>query len=91
MSTVSQDVSDEMMAGISSIDRSNDQLEDLLSGLREENFFRLYSVDMLASCEYIPQELFECYSESCEIYPIDEEEVSFKLQQQKEDNFCTKY
>ncbi len=27
---------------------------------------------MLASCEYIPQELFECYSETCEIYPVDE-------------------
>jgi len=32
-------------------------------------------VDMLASCEYMPQELFECYSETCEIYPVDEEEV----------------
>jgi len=30
---------------------------------------------MLGSCEYMPQELFECYSETCEIYPIDEEEV----------------
>ena len=27
---------------------------------------------MLASCEYIPQELFECYSQTCEIYPVDE-------------------
>jgi len=32
-------------------------------------------VDMLGSCEYIPQELFECYSETCEIYPIDEEDI----------------
>jgi len=30
---------------------------------------------MLASCEYIPQELFECYTESCEIYPVDDDEV----------------
>lgn len=30
---------------------------------------------MLASCEYVPQELFECYTESCEIYPVDDEEV----------------
>ena len=30
---------------------------------------------MLASCEYLPQELGECVSESCEVYPIDEEEV----------------
>jgi len=25
----------------------------------------------------MPQELFECYTESCEIYPEDEAEVSF--------------
>lgn len=78
LSTVSNDVSDEMMKGISSIDASNDRLEGMLTSLREENFFRLYSVDILASCEYLPQELFECYSESCEIYPIDEDEVSFR-------------
>jgi len=30
---------------------------------------------MLASCGYLPQELFECYTESCEIYPVDDEEV----------------
>lgn len=30
---------------------------------------------MLGSCEYMPQELFECYSQSCEIYPVDEDEV----------------
>jgi len=75
LSTVSNDVSDEMMKGISSIDASNDRLEGMLTSLREENFFRLYSVDILASCEYLPQELFECYSESCEIYPIDEDEI----------------
>ncbi|GMH75843.1 hypothetical protein TL16_g06889, partial [Triparma laevis f. inornata] len=37
--------------------------------------FRLYSIDMLASCEYLPQELTECVSESCEVYPIDEDSV----------------
>ena len=42
-------------------------------------FFRLYSVDILASCEYMPQELFECYSESCEIYPVDDDEVGYML------------
>jgi hypothetical protein len=30
---------------------------------------------MLASCEYLPQELFECYTESCEIYPADDGDV----------------
>ena len=47
--------------------------------MREEPFFRLFSVDMLASCEYLPQELFECYSETCEIYPIDDDDVSDEL------------
>lgn len=75
--TVSEDASEEMMVGITSIDKTNDELEVMLSNLREEKFFRLYSVDILGSCEYLPQELFECYSESCEIYPVDEDEVSY--------------
>ena len=47
-------------------------LTDLLS---EEAEYRLYSVDMLASCEYLPQELSECVSESCEVYPVDDSSV----------------
>ena len=31
----------------------------------------LYSVDLLASCEYLPLELEECSSSTCEIYPLD--------------------
>jgi len=65
----------ELLPGIASIESMNDGMEEMLSHMREQPFFRLYSVDMLASCEYFPQELFECYSETCEIYPIDEEEV----------------
>jgi hypothetical protein len=51
---------------------------DLLAKLvpvRDLSYFRLFSVDMLASCEYLPQELFECYSQTCEIYPVDDELV----------------
>jgi len=65
----------ELEAGITAIQNSNKNLLAMLENLREKPFFRLYSIDILASCEYMPQELFECYSESCEIYPVEEEEV----------------
>lgn len=65
----------DFVPSIEAVDRMNPELEGLLMDLRQGNYFRLYSVDMLGSCEYIPQELFECYSESCEIYPVDEDEV----------------
>jgi len=65
----------DLLGGIEAIDSQNHALFEKLDKLREQSFFRLYSVDMLASCEYIPQELTECYSETCEIYPVDEEEV----------------
>jgi hypothetical protein len=67
---------EELLPGIAAIDAANDNLFDKLDMLRDKPYFRLYSVDILASCEYLPQELFECYSQSCEIYPVDEEEVS---------------
>mmetsp|Transcript_33835 Transcript_33835/g.49741 ORF Transcript_33835/g.49741 Transcript_33835/m.49741 type:complete len:423 (-) Transcript_33835:168-1436(-) len=65
----------DLVPGIDAVDSLNGELEHMLDDLREEDFFSLYSVDMLGSCEYIPQELFECYSESCEIYPVDDDEV----------------
>ena len=61
--------------GIELIDAQNDELYNMLQELREEPYFKLYSVDMLGSCEYMPQQLFECSSETCEIYPVDDEEV----------------
>jgi len=61
--------------GISAIDKAMPTLSPLLAELRSLPYFRLYSCDMLASCEYLPQELFECYTESCEIYPVDDDEV----------------
>lgn len=74
MTTISNNP--ELQPGIDAIDAANPFLHETLSHLRYDSYFRLYSVDILASCEYIPQELFECYSETCEIYPVDEDEVS---------------
>lgn len=67
---------EDLKPGIAAIDGANEQLMQQLNELRQVQNFRLYSVDILASCEYMPQELFECYSETCEIYPVDEDEVS---------------
>lgn len=64
-----------LSSGILAIDKAMPTLSPLLSELRSLPYFRLYSCDMLASCEYLPQELFECYTESCEIYPVDDDEV----------------
>lgn len=66
---------EELLPGIAAIDKANDELFAKLESLRENPYFRFYSVDILASCEYMPQELVECYTEACEIYPSDEDEV----------------
>ena len=63
------------MPGIAAIDARNDEILTKLEKLRTSPYFRFFSVDILASCEYIPQELVECYTESCEIYPADEDKV----------------
>ncbi len=78
MSTAASAVSTntELLPGIDAIMEQNEELWEMLDELRDKPYLRLYSIDMLASCEYMPQELFECYSETCEIYPVDEEEVS---------------
>ena len=65
----------DLLPGISTIDDYNNAILQQLHSLRQTPYFRLYSVDILGSCEYMPQELFECYSETCEIYPIDDDEV----------------
>jgi Endoplasmic Reticulum Oxidoreductin 1 (ERO1) len=64
-----------LMPGIAAIDARNDEILSKLEKLRTSPYFRFFSVDILASCEYIPQELVECYTESCEIYPADEDKV----------------
>mmetsp|Transcript_7555 Transcript_7555/g.9880 ORF Transcript_7555/g.9880 Transcript_7555/m.9880 type:complete len:425 (-) Transcript_7555:144-1418(-) len=77
-STSSSSISsnEDLLPGIQAIDQGgNQELLLKLEALREAPDFRFFSVDILASCEYMPQELFECYTEGCEILPIDEEDV----------------
>lgn len=64
----------ELLPGILAIQESNRELLQHLDSIRQKPYFRFYSVDILASCEYMPQELHEC-DDACEIYPVDEEEV----------------
>jgi hypothetical protein len=70
---------EELLPGIAVIDEQNHDFYLKVRELRHQPSFRLYSCDLLGSCEYLPQELFECYSESCEIYPVDDDEVSWCL------------
>lgn len=73
--TLSANNEQDLVAGIAAIDASNEELFGRLERLRDQPYFRFYSVDILASCEYMPQELFECYTDSCEIYPEEDEKV----------------
>ena len=66
---------EELAPGISVIDAANEAIVESMGNLQHSPYFRLFCVDILASCEYMPQELFECYSETCEVYPVDDEEV----------------
>lgn len=68
---------EDLLPGIAAIDKMNADLLAKLGPLRELPYFRLYSVDMLGSCEYMPQDLFECYSQTCEVYPVEDELVGF--------------
>ena len=67
---------EDLRSGITAIIGANEHMMSQLDSVLQTQNFRLYSVDILASCEYMPQELFECYSETCEIYPVDEDQVS---------------
>lgn len=66
-----------MAPGISVIDEANEAIGGYMENVQDSHYFRLFCVDILASCEYMPQELFECYSETCEVYPVDDDEVRF--------------
>lgn len=66
---------DSLAPGILAINAALPTLSPLFAELQSLPYFRLYSCDMLASCEYVPQDLFECYTETCEIYPVDDEKV----------------
>ena len=83
--------SESLAPGIDAINDMNAGINTLLNDLRTEPAFRLYSVDLLGNCEYMPQELFECYSESCEIYPVDDEEVSNTLKKLIKTFFSTNF
>ena len=68
---------EDLMPGMAAIDEINDVIEQQMENIQDSPYFRLFCVDILASCEYMPQELFECYSETCEVYPVDDDEVRF--------------
>lgn len=61
--------------GLAAIDEYNEDLLEILDELRSQPFFRMYSVDLLKGCNYFPQGEDECDSQSCEIYPMDEDDV----------------
>merc|ERR1712238_225787 len=66
---------EDLLPGISMIDDANAAIAETMENLQGSPYFRLFCVDILASCEYMPQELFECYSETCEVYPVDDDLV----------------
>jgi len=68
-------VTEEWFSGIEAIDGYNKELLELLQRLRDQPFFRLYSVDLLNGCGYMPQEEDECESVSCEVFPVDSDRV----------------
>jgi hypothetical protein len=69
---------EDLLPGISVIDEANGIISEQMENLQDSPYFRLFCVDILASCEYMPQELFECYTETCEVYPVDDDDVSFE-------------
>ncbi len=67
----------DLAPGIAVIEEANEAVGGYMGNLQDSAYFRLFCVDILASCEYMPQELFECYAETCEVYPVDDDEVCF--------------
>lgn len=70
----------DMTVGISAIDNANDEIIARLDRLRHIPAFCLFGMDILSSCEYMPQELQECYTSTCEVYPVEDDTVSIKYQ-----------
>jgi hypothetical protein len=70
---------EDLLPGIAAIDAANAELLSKLEVLRDQPYFRFYSIDILASCEYMPQELYECYTQTCEIYPEDGDQVRITI------------
>ncbi len=61
--------------GLAAIDSYNEELLEIVEELRQQPFFKLYSVDLLKGCNYFPQAPDECASGSCELYPVENDEV----------------
>ncbi|KAJ1623538.1 hypothetical protein T492DRAFT_1054005 [Pavlovales sp. CCMP2436] len=67
--------------GVDAINRQVDSTVAKLKQIVDSDFFCLYSVDMLASCAYLPQETDECTLQECECLPCDDEDVPVSLSQ----------
>lgn len=70
-----------LLPAVKLVGEHNPSLEPILCALRKVPYFRFYSVDVLGSCEHLPQESIECYTESCEIYPVEPEDVPPEMMQ----------
>lgn len=76
--SLNRDVSsDNIQSGMREIEAENPRVLEIVGELSMLPYFRYYCVDVLASCEYLPQEISECNAEACEIYPSEESEVRF--------------
>eukprot|EP00934_Nitzschia_sp_Nitz4_P000887 Nitzschia sp. Nitz4//scaffold288_size23661//22263//23444//NITZ4_008473-RA/size23661-processed-gene-0.47-mRNA-1//-1//CDS//3329545809//887//frame0 len=67
--------------GAAAINAANEDLLSYLQTLRTFPDFSLFSIDILASCEYMPQELQECYTRMCEVYPVDDDQVPNRIRE----------
>lgn len=61
-----------LLEGAKAVRAHNAQALPLLQDLRARTFFRLYSVDLLASCSYMPSEEVPCELGACEVDPAEE-------------------
>ena len=72
--------------GIDAVRSQNtDVLLPLLSQIRRRPFFRVFAVDLLASCSYTPTHEEPCMLDACEIEPTDE--VPPRIVERDEDEY----
>ena len=77
----------DFLEAVSAIDKETPQMLELADTVRSTPFFRLYSVDMLASCAYFVQDIEACGLESCECFPVDERSVPTDVSEQDIEEF----
>lgn len=65
--------------GLQAIDLYNEELLEIVDEIRAAPFFKLYSVNMMNGCNYFPQGIDECESQSCELYPVDLDGKNFLI------------